>query len=294
MDIGLALGGGGVRGNAHIGVLNVLEREGFNIRAIAGTSAGGMVAAAYAAGFSPGEIAAHILRADQTSLFGRQPSDGPALLGIAGVTRILTEMLGDRTFEDVRMPCAVTACDLKTGMEVVLRQGGLVDALQATIALPGVFPPKAWGEHLLVDGGIVDPVPISVVRSLAPHLPIVAVVLSPTPQRWAELAAPVLFRAPSLLERVSRLRVSQAFDIFVRSIDRGAVALAELSLQLNKPDVIIRPMVGHFGILDQVDISEVMRQGEIAAEAALPELRRSVRWANRMRIYLRRSLRRSM
>ncbi|MBN1668869.1 MAG: patatin-like phospholipase family protein [Anaerolineales bacterium] len=291
MDICLALGGGGVRGNAHIGVLKVLEREGFKIRALAGTSAGGLAAVAYAAGFSPGEIALHILRAEPANLFTRQPGDGPALMGIAGLTRVLTGMLGDRTFADVQIPCAVTACDLNSGGEIILREGSLVEALQATVAIPGIFPAKAWDDkYLLVDGAIVDPVPVSVARRLAPGLPVVAVVLSPSPNEWAELPATGLFKPPHILERVTRLRVAQAFDIFVRSIDRGAIALTESRLQLEKPEVIIRPAVGRFGLLDRVDISEVMRQGEIAAEAALPQLRRAVRWPNRVRIFFRANL----
>src|SRR5512140_1494652 len=142
MDISLALGGGGSRGYAHIGVLRCLLKEGFRIRAVAGTSAGGIVAVSYAAGVSPDDLEAEFEKIDQTRLFARSPEEGPGILGLSGAARLFEELLGDKTFEDLDIPCAVVAVDLKTGREVVLNQGRVVDALLATVAVPGVFPPK--------------------------------------------------------------------------------------------------------------------------------------------------------
>src|SRR5512143_3205463 len=123
MDISVALGGGGARGNSHVGVLRRLEREGYRIRAVAGTSFGGIVAALYAAGFTPDEIEEIFCRVDQAALYGRAPGDGPSLLGLAGVTHWLNETLGERTFADLKIPCALTAVDLNSGQEVVLSEG---------------------------------------------------------------------------------------------------------------------------------------------------------------------------
>jgi len=288
MDISLALGGGGAKGNAHIGVLRVLEREGFRIRAIAGTSAGGMVAAVYAAGFTPDEMEDRMRLVVQSKLYGRQPTDGPALLGLAGIAHALTEMLGERTFADLRIPCAVTAVDLNTSQEVVLREGRVVDALLATMALPGIFPAQKWGDCLLVDGGILNPVPVALARSLAPTLPVVAVVLTPPPQAWASLPVPHFFSPPPVLRRITRLRVAQAFSVFLRSVDIGGRMITELRLQVDKPDVIIRPPVRGIGVLDRVDVAEVAKLGEQGAEAALPELRQAVSWQKRLARRLRR------
>ena len=282
MNISLALGGGGSKGNAHIGVLRVLEREGFHVRAIAGTSAGGVVAAAYAAGYSPDEIENHISRISQGKLYGRQPGDGPALLGVAGVARSLTELLGERTFSDLRIPCAVTAVDIESSQEVILRQGRVVDALLASIAIPGIFPPKQWEDHLLADGGVLDPVPVSVARSLAPDLPVVAVVLSPPQQQWADFPTPDIFSSSPVLGRLTRLRVAQAFEIFIRSVDIGTRMLTELRLQVDKPEIIIRPEVGHIGLLEKADVTVIVKLGEQAAEAALPELHRAVSWRGKL------------
>ncbi|NOH04186.1 MAG: hypothetical protein HND47_20535 [Chloroflexi bacterium] len=179
MDITLALGGGGAKGNAHIGVLRRLEQEGFKIRSVAGTSYGGVVAVFYALGCSPNEIQSIFESVDQNHLYGRTPLDGPSLLGMGGVRQLLNRVLGEKTFDDLRIPCAVTAVDINTGGEVTLSEGRLQDAVLATIALPGIFPVHRINGWELVDGGVLNPVPVSVARTLSPRLPVVAVV----PQR---------------------------------------------------------------------------------------------------------------
>ena len=285
MDITLALGGGGARGNAHIGVIRRLEKEGFRIRAVAGTSMGGVVAAVYAAGYSPNEIEALFLEVEQSKLFGRSPHDGPSILGLAGVTKWLEKALGKRTFDNLKIPCALTAVDLRSGQEVILREGRVMDAVLATIALPGIFPPQPIKNHQLIDGGVLDPVPVSVARSLAPTLPVVAVALTPLLDQSGHLAhIPLPMHIPvPIVRQITRLRVAQAFEIFLHAVDVGGRMLTELRLQMDDPDVILRPNVEKIGLLDKVDVRLVARLGDEAVEAALPELRRAVAWPNRLR-----------
>src|SRR5581483_5344020 len=178
MNISVALGGGGSKGNSHIGVLRVLEQEGFRIRAIAGTSFGGLVACFYAAGFSPDQIEETFASADQSRLYDRVGDESPSFLGLGGVYKWLDHHLGDRTFEGLKIPCALTAVDLRTSSEIILRTGRLRDAILATIALPGIFPAYHLDEYELVDGGVLDPVPVALARSMAPSLPVVAVTLT--------------------------------------------------------------------------------------------------------------------
>src|SRR6476619_119386 len=111
MDITLALGGGGVKGNAHIGVIRRLEREGFRIKGVAGTSFGGIVAVLYALGNSPDKIEEIVSSADPTQFYERAPNDGAALVGLAGFTHDLEAMIGDSTFADLQLPCVLTAVD---------------------------------------------------------------------------------------------------------------------------------------------------------------------------------------
>jgi NTE family protein len=285
MDISLALGGGGSRGHAHIGVLRCLEHEGFRVRAVAGTSVGGIIATAYAAGFTPDELEAVFSKVDQSKLFARSPQEGPGILGLSGAVKLFEEFFGDRTFADLNIPCAVVAVDLKEGREVILNHGRVVDAVLATIAIPGVFPPKQFGDAKLVDGAVLNPVPVSVARSLAPMLPVVAVVLDVLTEESSGLTAiPLPIPVPaSIVERLTRTRVAQAFSIFLQSVDVGSRKLAEMRLKEDNPDVIIRPDVSGIGLLDKVDVHRVVCLGERAAEAALPELKRAVAWPNRLR-----------
>jgi NTE family protein len=283
MDVTLALGGGGVKGFAHIGVIKALEKHGFRIRAIAGTSAGGLMGSVYAAGLRVELIESRLAGLDQGKLYNRLPGDGPSLLGVGGVVRILEELLGNCTFSQLRFPFAVTAVDLDHGEEVIIDQGRVIDAVLATIAVPGIFPPRAWDGRMLVDGGILDPVPVNLARKLAPGLPVVAVVLSPALTEWSgKRPPPRLLSSLPLLNRLYQLRLAQSFNIFLRSVDMAGCMLTELRLEKEQPEVLIRPPVGVIGLVDRVDIPELIRIGEQAAEEALPALRKATDWRHRL------------
>jgi len=285
MEITLALGGGGAKGNSHIGVLRRLEKEGFKIRAVAGTSFGGIVAVMYAAGYAPDEIEDIFATVDQTRLYGRIPEERPSLLGLAGVHKWLDQVLPARTFADLKIPCAVVAVDLNCGCEVILDNGPVKNAVLATIAVPGIFPVHPWHEWELVDGGVLNPVPVSVARSLAPSLPVVAVTLhAPMGEPARSFGMPVPSGLPKpILDRLTHFRYAQAFDVFMRSVDVGNRAVAEYRLAVDKPDVIIRPEVSNIELLKRVDVREVALRGDEAVEAVLPELRQMVSWTSRLR-----------
>ncbi len=285
MDITLALGGGGAKGNSHIGVLRRLEKEGFNIRAISGTSFGGIVAVMYAAGNSPEEIEDIFSKVDQSRLYGRSTEERSSLLGLGGVRKWLDTVLLDRTFADLRIPCAVIAVDLKGGCEVLLDNGPVKNALLATIALPGIFPVYTWQDWELVDGGVLNPVPVSVARGLAPSLPVVAVVLhSPMGEPARSIGVPVPSGLPRpILDRLAHIRIAKAFDVFMRSVDVGNRAVAEYRLKVDKPDIILRPEVADIELLEQVDVRKVAQRGDKAVEVALPELKQMVSWTSRLR-----------
>jgi len=286
MDITLALGGGGAKGNAHIGVIRRLEKEGFRIKGVAGTSFGGIVAALYALGYSPDKIEDVFASFDQTQFYGHAPNDGPSLIGLAGVTRYLEEMIGDCTFDDLKLPCVLTAVDLKSGREVLLSKGRLVDAILATIALPGIFPARHLDGLELVDGGTLDPVPVAPARMLAPKLPVVAVVLTlpmgipaqpwnlPFHKHWSGMI---------LSRLLSKTRYTSVWDIFSRSLDITSRAVTQYRLEVDHPEIIIRPQVYDIDTLDVVDIHEVAKKGEEAVESVLPQLRTLFTWRTRWR-----------
>ncbi len=285
MEITLALGGGGVRGVAHIGVLRALERHGFKIKAIAGTSAGGLVGAVYAAGFSTEKIEATVKELDQNRSFERSANDQPSLLGLSSVANKLSGLLADCTFDDLQIPFAATAVSLYSGKEIILHKGKVIDAVMATIAVPGVFPSKEIGGRVLVDGGVLDPVPVCLARWMQPDLPVVAVMLHKPPEDWTgeEMPFPLPIPGPTpIVERLAKLRPVQAFKIFARSIDVSSRHLTELAIKLYEPEVVIRPRVGHIGLLQTINIDEMVQRGIQATEETMSQITAEANWVRRL------------
>ena len=286
MDIALALGGGGVKGSAHIGVIDRLEALGFRIRAIAGTSAGGMVGASYAAGNSPLAILKAVQNLDGSAVYRRHPDDGPSILGYAGLMEGLSGLIGENTFASLKIPFACTAVDLNTASEIYLQDGKVLNAIMATMAVPGIFPPIQQGNLLLVDGGVLDPVPTCLARKLAPNLPIVAVVLSPEAADWqnkphfsALKPPPLPIPVPAqILESFARMRFGQALQIFSKSLEISTLMMTELRLKIDRPDVILRPAVSNIGMFDSIDPLTLFEAGRMCVDEQIRNLRREVSW----------------
>jgi NTE family protein len=186
MRLGLALGGGFARGLAHIGVLSVLERNNIPIHCITGVSAGAIVAAAYASGAKPGEIA----HAGSTMRFTDVARWTIARMGIAGSDRMesfLRKLLKHYSFEEMRIPLGVVATDVVSGEGVVFRDhGDVVMPIRASCSYPGLFQPVRCGARLLVDGAISTEVPalltrlLGATRVISVHLPMQGAAAVPT------------------------------------------------------------------------------------------------------------------
>lgn len=285
MDISIALGGGGVRGIAHIGVLRTLEAHQFNIKAIAGTSAGGLVGSVYAAGFSTEKIEEVVKNFNPIHSFSRHADDAPSLLGLGELSEKLFDLLADCTFEDLKIPFAATAVSLYTGKEIILNKGKVLDAVLATIAVPGVFPSQKIGGQVLVDGGVLDPVPVQVARWLRPDLPVVAVMLHKLPDDYPEdeVQLPISIPGPtSIVEMLTQLRPVQAFKIFSQSFEVASKHLTDLSMQLYKPEVTIAPPVGHIGLLQNIDAEEIIQAGVTATEETLTQIEAESNWMRKL------------
>jgi len=271
MDISLALGGGGIRGVAHLGVLRSLEKEGFRVRAVAGTSAGGVAAAVYAAGWKPEEMIERFGTVDQSSLYSF--GGGKAVLGNQGVREMLGMFLEDETFTDLQIPCALSTVDMESMEVLALQEGKVLDAVLATIAIPSVFPPQETEEACLVDGGVLDVVPVETARSLAPELPVVAVSLSPPRERWKDLKTMDQVITAPVLRSLARTNVGRAFEISIRSVEIMNHWLALSRLEVEKPEVVITPDITRIGMLETVDVEAAAALGDQAVQEALPALR---------------------
>ncbi len=269
--IGLALGGGGARGLAHIGVLKVLEREGIPIDAIAGTSMGGIVGSLYAAGKTVEEIEATVKKHGNTSQMYKLIDVrllGAGLLKGNRIKKLLAEMLGaEATFADLRLPFAVVATDYNTGREVVLKEGSLVEAVRATMSVPGVFEPVELGNWQLLDGGVLDNVPVGVVRDLGAEK-VIAVDVLPNFRLNEPGQTPIVL---PLQPRRTPKSYRQLWHVELIMI----AAITEFRLRAAAPEAIIRPdLPVDMDLLTSFDrYKEAIDIGERAAEAALPEIR---------------------
>jgi NTE family protein len=268
--IGLALGGGGARGLAHIGVLKVIERAGIQIDLIAGTSMGGLIGAMAAANLPLAEIEASIIELASTKQMSRLIDFSLSKRGLLKGMRIydlLADTLGaDLTFADLDRTLAVVATDTRSNREIVLDEGRVIDAVRATISVPGFFVPVEYQNMSLVDGGMVNNVPVDVVLGMGADL-VIAVDVMPNfsrnvPGKMPEevmLDLPVI---PGVLH--------EAFNMvyFMMSV------ITDLKLAVNPPHVLIRPSLpADIGVLIGFDRArEIIDLGEKAAVNAYEEL----------------------
>jgi len=284
-EIALALGGGGAKGHAHIGVLRVLDEVGYTVRAIAGTSAGSIVGALYAAGYNPVEIAEWVKSVDSRHFFDRTSGDRPSILGLQGLRSMLERALGDRDIRSLALPYGAVAVDILSGKTIFITSGSASEAVLASSAVPGVFPPVKKGNWLLVDGGTTDNIPVRLARLLAPGVPVVAVSLTHLPPAvtcFSEIKPPV--QVPGLLRIAGRLRYAQALKIALRAADISLSRATFLRLATDRPDVLITPDVSDIDILDtEVNVDEIAGLGEEAARRALKDIDRLFSPLSRLR-----------
>ncbi|HRT04143.1 MAG TPA: patatin-like phospholipase family protein [Kiritimatiellia bacterium] len=305
--VGLALGSGGARGWAHLGVLQALREKGIAVECVAGTSMGAVIGAFFAARRED------VLRELARDLDWKRlrPFFWEVSLSRSGLTdgrKLLEEfrkMLGLREFRELDLPFRAVATDLDTGGEVVLSSGNLLQAVRASISIPGLFSPVQVGRRLLVDGGLVNPVPVSVAREMGAQVVIgvdVSQGIVPEPQpsvrknKKAESArGPLALPKPASAEekagamglldafraeiekKVNRLRAVAAdaaarpavTDVLVRSVRIAEARIALARRQTEPPDVLIEPAVGGIGTLEFHRAQDALAAGYAAALQAL-------------------------
>lgn len=262
--LGLVLGGGGGKGAAHLGVIQVLNDLQVPIDLIVGTSAGGAVAVLYAAGVGLDEIREVFRSTDLRRIFVPDPTR-TGLVGQKRREEILTRLLGDRTFADLPIPCAVTATDLVSGRLVLINEGSLVPAVLATTALPSIFPPVLIDDQALVDGGVLNNVPVDVAKQMGADK-VIAVELNDAVAEFslapAEVANPLarLMLAP------------QQFTIANRALSLLVNHATALQLREHPPELLISPNVCDIPTLDMSNPEKGQDVGVMAAREVTQEL----------------------
>lgn len=265
--IGLALGGGGGKGSAHIGVLTALEALHVPIDVITGTSIGGLVGALYAVGYRPYQIEQWFQRATMRRILDRDPTNG-GFIGTRKIEQLLREAFGVRTFADTSLPLALVAVDIVRGAEVIIRDGSLVDAVLASTAIPGLFPPVARNEQLLVDGGVLNNVPVDVAQMLGAER-VIGVDLGLVSGEFEigqTLESTLAMWSPRRWMPRSQLALAE------RALALMMAQITEHRLAQTPPAVLLRPVVSRLFPLDFTRTLEGRMSGERAAFEQRPAL----------------------
>jgi len=308
--LGLALGSGSARGWAHIGVLQALHEAGVKPDIVCGSSIGALVGAAYAAGELE-RFSDWVQGLGLRSVFGFMDFNlsGGMLKG-EKLIEFWRRNFADFDIEASPMPFGAVATDLHSGAEVWLREGSIADAVRASIALPGLFTPVARSDgRLLVDGGIVNPVPTSLARAMGAdivigvdlnadilqrHLHPLAVVPPPAPALAdpesgdePEPAAPELpaarggwmqrltpWRSGAAPVQPPPRRVPSVLDVVMTSVTIMQVRITRSRMAGDPPEIVIAPQLSHLGLLDFHRAKDAIAEGRRAAEASLPQLQR--------------------
>lgn len=249
---GLALGGGGARGWAHIGVLRALAEKNISITHVAGTSIGAFIGAFYATGRLDvlQENFSQFNWKQGLGYFASLPSKEGILSG-RKIEEFLKEHLGETSLEDTSIPLCTVATDLRTGQEITLKEGDISEAIRASIAVPGIFTPVQKGQSLLVDGGLINPVPVSTVRGMGAEQ-VIAIDLNMVP------ADPKC----TLLIEDNQLNVLEIIGASASIIEAG---LTENRFADDPPDLLIRPDLRRISYMDFSKSEESIRLGYEAA-----------------------------
>ncbi len=251
IKIGLALGGGAAKGFAHIGVIKILEANGFAPAVVAGTSAGSVVGAMYASGMTAFELQEKAVALDETRIRDLQWSSSGLVQG-QKLEDYVNEQVGRKPLEQLAKPFVAIATRLEDGDPAVFARGNTGQAVRASSSVPGVFQPVTIGKYHYVDGGIVSPVPVDAARQLGADV-VVAV----------DISSRATGKAPSDLLGT----LGQSIAIMGQKLGQAELARA---------DVIIRPKVLDMASMDFSQRTQAIAEGEKAAMAAIAQIRERV------------------
>jgi len=295
--IGLALGSGGARGWAHIGVINAIREAGLDVYAVAGTSMGSLVGAAFASGKLE-DLHRVALNLDWRQVLAMMVEFSLPRSGLIDGARIVDFVRGHvlpTDIENLPMPFAAVATDIETGEEVVMRTGSVTDAVRASIAIPGLITPLVTSKHVLVDGGLVNPLPVDVARDLgADFIIAVDITRSPLPGRTTHTSSTTGSSNLAKLQNGTRRFFDKLnipdFDFNARSLPKQLTAgddtpnvfeiygnmmrifqrqITSIRLKLAPPDLLIQPDVQDISTMEFHRAEDAIKAGYEAARKAL-------------------------
>jgi NTE family protein len=284
IKVGLALGTGAALGHSLIGILKVFKREGIPLDMIAGTSIGSLVGGFTALGLEPEEIEDLAARIDKSwvyeNLFWDLTLPRTGLFAGQTLLRFIRSYFGTREFHELELPFACVSTDIETGEEVVLKEGRVAEAIRASCGLPLIFSPMRIGGRYLVDGGLVNPVPTSVISDMGADILLAINLTMPAPDRPRKptarhgqgvLNAPVDLKKLKELALPEVLKAPNLLDVFFQMIYTMEFEVAQSRLAM--AHVVIHPDLKGFSWTEMHRAKELIRAGERVAEQYVPQIK---------------------
>lgn len=289
--IGLVLGSGAARGLVHIGVIKAIEESKINLDFITGSSMGALIGGAYASGLSINEIEEIALNTNWRQLAKLfQPTISfSSLANTKNLDKQLREWIGNKTFDDLKIPFSCVATDIQTSKMIVLEKGDLVNAIKSSVSLPIIFSPVNYHKYKLVDGGLVNPTPIDIAREKVEK--VIAVNLRKISTYGLGIKEEK--NIESKIERMKELSINekfqallkQPFNFFFSSENEEndlnlwrvlyhmfiiiQVQISDLRMQIAKPDLLIEPDTSQFKAFEFSKAKELIQIGYETAKSEL-------------------------
>lgn len=306
-NIALVLGSGGARGLAHIGVIKALEENGIPINLITGTSIGAFVGGVYSSGKSLSEMEKIIGGVDKLMVAKIMIPKffGPGFIDNKRVIEFIKHLVGDVRIENLKIPFACVATDFITGEEVIFNRGLLAEAIMASIAIPTIFQPVFIDNRYLLDGGLNNPLPISIAKEME-AAKIIAVNVAPSPKRITKRiktkktndAKEILKKLPSkfynlfpesvnlfsknendlkVIKKIEEQSYSPSMmNVLLQSISISTNNLIEQRLRQTKPDILITPKTEDFDMLEFYKGPEIIKRGYEETIRSLPAIKSNI------------------
>ncbi|MBC7333284.1 MAG: patatin-like phospholipase family protein [Actinobacteria bacterium] len=289
--IGIALSGGAARALCHIGVLEILDELGVEISAVSGTSMGAIIGAFYALGINIKEMEEYIYSTNwkEYLLFSNITMNRFGVINSRKADRALDALFGDKTFDDCKRDFCCVAVDIEKREKVVFNSGKLKDAVRASISIPGIFSTMSIGDRILVDGGVIEPLPTEAIKTLGVNFIIASSVnldkedkpldvsftgdednLAQEERSSSKIGGALL---KSRKEKVVKKKPSLFYilDASLHIIHREMT-----EKYLKSADIVIEPRVGDFGFFDFVRSKEIIERGRKAAIEKIPEIEKKL------------------
>lgn len=274
--IGLALGGGGARGCAHVGVIKALEEAGIPIDYIAGTSIGSFIGGIYVAGDIK-ELEEYLLRIKWKDVVGHFDPVVPKKGFFKGekICKLIEKLLKHKTFRTNKIPFKAVATDLFTGKEVILKTGSITQAIRSSIAIPGIFTPTKKGGSYLIDGGVANPVPVNVARNMGADI-VIAVDLNHNFIKEKMAAKRSYGRSKNKLYKWLTPTHPNIIDVIESSVYMMQDKLTEKNLLIHKPDFLIRPHLGSASVFDFHKAKRLIEEGYTRTRLQIPKIKKEL------------------